>query len=320
VTAARSFVLLRPRGFCAGVVRAIDAVRAALERYGPPVYVRHEIVHNEHVIRELEAAGAVFVDELEQVPAGARVMFSAHGVAPSVRDDARRLGLDPIDATCPLVTKVHLQAIRLDRRGFTILLIGHPGHVEVAGTRGEAPGATQVVASVADAEAVVVADPERVAYLTQTTLSMDDVADIVAVLVRRFPKIQPPERDDICYATANRQSAVRAMADRLDLVLVVGSRTSSNSRSLVETARRSGVEAALVPDPSSLPWSLLGDARRVGVTSGASTPESLLQQVVQRLARAGFRDEPGIAIVTEDVHFSLPPGLRDRPNRNLKPA
>jgi 4-hydroxy-3-methylbut-2-enyl diphosphate reductase len=304
------------------VVRAIDAVRAALERYGRPIYVRHEIVHNEHVIRELEAAGAVFVDELEEIPAGARVMFSAHGVPPSVREDARLRGLEAIDATCPLVTKVHHQALRLDREGFTILLIGHPEHVEVAGTKGEAPDATLVVASVADAETVAVPDPERVAYLTQTTLSIEDVADIVAVLVRRFPKLRPPVSEDICYATANRQSAVRAMADRLDLVLVVGSPTSSNSRSLLATAKRAGVRAALVPDPTSLPWSLLENARCVGVTSGASTPESLLQEVVQRLARAGFGEQEEVTMVTEDVRFSPPPGLREgrQLTRGLKSA
>lgn len=306
---SKRLVLIRPRGFCAGVVRAVDAVWIALERFGPPIFVRHEIVHNEHVLRELESAGAVFVDELDEVPSGARVFFSAHGVSPAVREEATRRGLVPIDATCPLVSKVHQQAIRLDRQGFTILLIGHGGHVEVAGTRGEAPRSTIVISTVAEAEAVAVPDEEGVGYLTQTTLSMADVADIVSTLRRRFPALREPASQDICYATENRQTAVQAVAERCDVILVVGSRSSSNSASLVATARRAGVRSALVPDPAAVPWSDLTDANTIGLTSGASTPESLFDSVADRLVSAGFALTEAVEIVRETVTFALPPGL-----------
>jgi len=305
----RRLLLIRPRGFCAGVVRAVDAVWIALERFGPPIYVRHEIVHNEHVLRELETAGAVFVDDLDDVPPGARVFFSAHGVSPAVRDEARRRGLVPIDATCPLVSKVHQQAIRLDRQGFTILLIGHGGHVEVAGTRGEAPRSTIVISTVEQAESVEVPDEERVGYLTQTTLSMADVADIVSTLRRRFPALKEPASQDICYATENRQAAVQAVAGRCDVILVVGSRSSSNSASLVETARRAGVRSALVPEPTAVPWGDLADANTVGLTSGASTPETLFESVAERLVSGGFALTEDVEIVRETVTFALPPGL-----------
>jgi 4-hydroxy-3-methylbut-2-enyl diphosphate reductase len=309
---SRRLVLIRPRGFCAGVVRAVDAVWLALERFGPPIYVRHEIVHNEHVLRELGSAGAVFVDELDEVPTGARVFFSAHGVSPAVRDEAKQRGLLTIDATCPLVSKVHQQAIRLDRQGFTILLIGHRAHVEVAGTSGEAPRSTIVISSVEEAEAVVVADPDRVGYLTQTTLSMADVADIVSALRRRFPALKEPASQDICYATENRQTAVQAVAERCDVILVVGSNRSSNSLSLVETARRAGVRSALVPDPEAVPWAELADAGTVGLTSGASTPDALFHSVVERLERGGFALSEEVEVVHETMTFALPPGLTDQ--------
>lgn len=307
----KQLVLIQPRGFCAGVVRAIDAVRLALERFGPPIYVRHDIVHNEQVLVELESAGAIFVKELDEVPEGSHVFFSAHGVAPAVREEAARRNLKAMDATCPLVAKVHQQAIRLDRAGFTIILIGHRDHVEILGTQGEAPTATMLVSSVAEAETVQIPDPGRVGYLTQTTLSIGDVEDIVATLERRFPSIRPPVSEDICYATSNRQAAVRAVAPRVDVVLVVGSPVSSNSRSLVATAERAGAVAALVPAPPAIPWPLLQDVSRVGITSGASTPEVLFHGVVRELVSAGFDRQDEIRVLDEDVTFATVPVLRD---------
>ncbi len=308
----KQLLLLEPRGFCAGVERAVDAVWTALERFGAPVYVRHEIVHNQHVVQALEAAGAIFVEHLDQVPAGARVFFSAHGVSPAVREDAARRGLATIDATCPLVSKVHRQAIGLDRQGFTIVLVGHRDHVEVAGTSGEAPRSTIVVSSVEEAEALELPDPDRVGYLTQTTLSLDDVRDTVAVLERRFPRIRPPASQDICYATENRQSAVRAVARLCDAVLVVGSTRSSNSGSLVETARRAGVAAALVEHPDRVPWELLANATNVALTAGASTPEDVFQAVVRVLVAGGFESIERVEVLSEDVTFAPPPELSRR--------
>ena len=264
----KKIVLLRPRGFCAGVVRAIDVVKIALELYGAPIYVRKEIVHNKHVVDELRAAGAIFVEELNEVPAGARVIFSAHGVSPTVRREAAERDLQVIDATCPLVTKVHLEAVRFARKDFTIVLIGHKDHDEVIGTLGEAPDVTKLVSSVEDVDQLAVADPEKVGYITQTTLSLDETKDIVARLKERFPKIQGPPAQDICYATENRQLAVKAVAPMCQLLLVVGSQNSSNSRRLVEVCEKEGVRSYLIDDLSEIRPEWLRDVDTVAVTAG----------------------------------------------------
>jgi 4-hydroxy-3-methylbut-2-enyl diphosphate reductase len=305
----KKVLLLTPRGFCAGVVRAIDVVRIALDLYGPPVYVRKEIVHNRHVVDDLRTAGAIFVDELTEVPAGARVIFSAHGVAPSVRQEAQRRGLRVIDATCPLVTKVHLEAVRFARLGYAILLIGHPEHDEVIGTLGEAPEHTIVVSSEEEAESVEVASPDRVGYITQTTLSLDEARVIVDVLKRRFPGIQAPPAQDICYATENRQQAVKAIAPHCQLLLVVGSQNSSNSRRMVEVAENTGVPAHLVDDWREVRPEWLEGANTVAVTAGASAPENLVQEIVDSLRRAGFTRLEEVVVKDEDVRFTLPPEL-----------
>lgn len=305
----KRLLLTRPRGFCAGVVRAVDAAHLALQQFGTPIYMRHAIVHNAHVVGELEAAGAVFVEDLSEVPNGSRVFFSAHGVAPAIRDQAREQGLKVVDATCPLVSKVHQQAVRMSRAGYTIVLIGHRDHVEVEGTRGEASASTVVVSSVAEVDQLWVPDPSRVCYLTQTTLSLDDVRDIVSALERRFPMIRPPPSQDICYATENRQTAVRAVARRSDMVLVVGSHTSSNSRSLAATARSEGVPSALVTDVAAVPWRRVDPVRTLGLTSGASTPEWVVQEFVTELGIRGFRDVEEVEVLREDVTFRLPKGV-----------
>lgn len=302
-------ILLTPRGFCAGVVRAIDVVKIALDVYRPPLYVRKEIVHNRHVVEELRAAGAIFVEELSEVPSGARVIFSAHGVSPAVRREARERNLHVIDATCPLVTKVHLEALKFAREGFTILLIGHRDHDEVIGTMGEAPESTIVVASEEEAEQVQVPDPDRVCYLTQTTLSLDETRGIVDVLKRRFPAIQGPPAQDICYATENRQLAVKAVAPLCQLLLVVGSQNSSNSRRMVEVARNAGVEAHLVDGPEDVKPEWLDRIQTVVVTAGASAPEILVQGLVAWLRRRGFTSVEEMEIKAEDVRFSLPAEL-----------
>jgi 4-hydroxy-3-methylbut-2-enyl diphosphate reductase len=305
--AGKRILLLTPRGFCAGVVRAIDVVKIALGLYGAPIYVRKEIVHNRHVVEELRAAGAVFVEELGEVPPGARVIFSAHGVAPQVRSEARERGLQVIDATCPLVTKVHLEAVRFARDGYTIVLIGHKDHDEVIGTLGEAPGSTVLVSGPDEVESLEVHDPERVAYLTQTTLSLDETTEVVARLRARFPRIQGPPAQDICYATENRQLAVKAVAPLCDLLLVVGSQNSSNSRRLVEVCKRAGVPAYLVDDQSELREAWLGRARTVAVTAGASAPENLVAELIDCLQRRwGFASLEEVEIKEEDVRFSLP--------------
>jgi 4-hydroxy-3-methylbut-2-enyl diphosphate reductase len=305
--AGKRILLLTPRGFCAGVVRAIDVVKIALGLYGAPIYVRKEIVHNRHVVEELRAAGAVFVEELSEVPPGARVIFSAHGVAPQVRSEARDRGLQVIDATCPLVTKVHLEAVRFARDGYTIVLIGHKDHDEVIGTLGEAPGSTVLVSGPDEVESLEVHDPERVAYLTQTTLSLDETTEVVARLRARFPRIQGPPAQDICYATENRQLAVKAVAPLCDLLLVVGSQNSSNSRRLVEVCKRAGVPAYLVDDQSELREAWLGRARTVAVTAGASAPENLVAELIDCLQRRwGFASLEEVEIKEEDVRFSLP--------------
>jgi 4-hydroxy-3-methylbut-2-enyl diphosphate reductase len=305
----KKVLLLRPRGFCAGVVRAIDVVKLALEVYGPPIYVRREIVHNRHVVEELRAAGAIFVEELDEVPEGSRVIFSAHGVAPSVREQARARNLEVIDATCPLVTKVHLEAIRFARLGYTIVLIGHRDHDEVIGTMGEAPHCTVVVSSIEEVDQLAPPDPQRVAYITQTTLSLDETRHIVERLRERFPALQGPPAQDICYATENRQLAVKAVAPLCQLLLVVGSRNSSNSRRLVEVARNAGVTAYLVDDASELKPEWFEGVDTVAVTAGASAPEYLVQELLRALARQGFEHVEEVALKDEDVRFTLPPQL-----------
>ena len=307
-------LLAAPRGFCAGVDRAIEIVERALALHGRPVYVRHEIVHNRHVVDRLRAMGAIFVDELAEVPAGSVVVFSAHGVSPAVREEAASRGLRPIDATCPLVTKVHFEARRHDLEGREILLIGHAGHVEVEGTMGEAPERMTLVESVADAERVAVRDPARVAFLTQTTLSVDDTRAIIEVLRRRFPSIAGPPQEDICYATQNRQNAVKGLAERLDLLLVVGAPNSSNSRRLVEVGRAAGVRSELVEEAADIDPAWCAGARTVGVTAGASAPEELVRSIVDRLRTLGGGDPEEVPTVVENVHFALPPELARRPS------
>jgi 4-hydroxy-3-methylbut-2-enyl diphosphate reductase len=306
---AKKIILLRPRGFCAGVVRAIDVVRIALRAYGAPIYVRKEIVHNRHVVEELRDAGAVFVEELDEVPFGARVIFSAHGVAPSVREDAKRRKLQVIDATCPLVTKVHLEAVKFARQGFTIILIGHKDHDEVIGTLGEAPESTELVSTVEDVDRLEVKDPERVAYITQTTLSLEETRDIVARLKERFPKIKGPAAQDICYATENRQIAVKAVVPLCQTLLVVGSQNSSNSRRLVEVCEKSGVPAYLIDDLTEVDPGWLENVETVAVTAGASAPENLVQQLIVSLQDRGFREVEEMEVREEDVRFNLPAEL-----------
>jgi len=301
--------LLKPRGFCAGVVRAIEIVELALDLYGPPIYVRKEIVHNRHVVEKLTARGAIFVDETEDVPPGACVVFSAHGVSPAVRDEARRRNLRVIDATCPLVTKVHLEAVRFARLGFTIVLIGHPEHDEVIGTLGEAPQQTRVVSSAEQVDQLEVPDPASVAYLTQTTLSLDETRHIIDRLRERFPLIQGPPAQDICYATQNRQEAVKAVAPHSDLLLVVGSDNSSNARRLVEVSECLSVPARLVDDASEVDPAWLSPAQRVAVTAGASTPEYLVQDLIAHLNRQRFDRVEEVELAQEDVRFALPPEL-----------
>jgi 4-hydroxy-3-methylbut-2-enyl diphosphate reductase len=307
--AGKKIFLLKPRGFCAGVVRAIDVVKIALDLYGPPVYVRKEIVHNKHVVDELRDAGAIFVEELEEVPSGGRAIFSAHGVAPSVRRQARERRLDIIDATCPLVTKVHLEAVRFARDGFSIVLIGHKDHDEVIGTLGEVPERSFLVETVEDADRLDVPDPTRVRFLTQTTLSLDETRDIVNRLKERFPLIQGPPAQDICYATENRQMAVKAISGAVDLLLVVGSQNSSNSKRLVEVGDNFGVRSYLVNDRSDVDAVWLEGVKNVGVTAGASAPEHLVQELIEFLKDAGFHQLEEIELVDEDVRFSLPSEL-----------
>lgn len=306
----RKIMLLRPRGFCAGVVRAIDVVKIVLSLYGAPVYVRKEIVHNRHVVDELREAGAVFVDELSEVPAGSRVIFSAHGVSPSVRQEARERGLQVIDATCPLVTKVHLEAVRFARQNYTIVLIGHKDHDEVVGTLGEAPESTVLVESVEDIERLEVKDPSRVVYITQTTLSLDETKDIVARLRERFPAIKGPAAQDICYATENRQLAVKAVAPQCGTLLVVGSQNSSNSRRLVEVCAQAGIPAYLVDDQRDVSPAWLENVRTVAVTAGASAPEHLVQELLDYLRNVhNFNTVEEVELKEEDVRFSLPSSL-----------
>jgi len=303
-------LLAAPRGYCAGVERAIDIVEVALATYGPPVYVRKQIVHNLHVVRDLEAKGAVFVEELDEVPEGARVVFSAHGVAPEVHQQARDRDLRVVDATCPQVTKVHQEARKFAGRGYEIVLVGHAGHEEVAGTMGQAPAAVHLVGDEQEAARVEVADPERVAYLTQTTLSVDETAGVIDTLRRRFPVLAGPRSDDICYATQNRQAAVKALARQCQLVLVIGAENSSNSKRLVEVARNSGCASHLVAEASAVDPAWFEGVETVGVTSGASAPEWLVDELVAALRQRGASEVREVEVVPEDVHFALPGTLR----------
>ena len=305
----KSVLLLKPRGFCAGVVRAIDIVELALQAFGPPIYVRKEIVHNRFVVSDLASRGAVFVDSVDEVPTGVRLVYSAHGVAPSVRRGAEERNLQVIDATCPLVTKVHLEAIRFAKCHGTILLIGHRDHDEVIGTVGEAPDQTIVVSTTEEAEAVEVPDGS-IAYLTQTTLSLDEAQSIINVLKRRFPQIKAPPAKDICYATENRQIAIKHIASKADVLLVVGSQNSSNSMRMVEVGAKHGLSGYLIDDEGDIAPAWLENARTVAVSAGASAPESLVRRVLEHLRRMGFGDVVEVEAVEEEVHFPLPRELR----------
>ena len=306
---AKVLLRVRPRGFCAGVVRAVDIVELALETHGAPVYVHHEIVHNTYVVEQLRRRGAIFVEAISEVPHGGVLVFSAHGVPPTVRDEARERSLRVIDATCPLVTKVHLEAKKFAREKRTIILIGHRDHQEIVGTSGEAPDRTLVVDSVEEVDALIVDDPDRLAFLTQTTLSLYDTQEIVARLRQRFPNIVGPASDDICYATQNRQEAVEQVAKDVDLILVVGSQNSSNSNRLVELAQRLDIKAQLIDAATDIDPKWLEGIRRVGLTAGASAPEVLVEQVSERLAQFGFTDQRDLDLIREDVRFTLPAEL-----------
>jgi 4-hydroxy-3-methylbut-2-en-1-yl diphosphate reductase len=303
-------LLAAPRGYCAGVDRAVQTVEHALELYGEPVYVRKEIVHNKHVVSELEKRGAIFVDQETEVPEGEMVVFSAHGVAPSVHANAARRRLRTIDATCPLVTKVHVEARKFAKDGYTIVLIGHEGHEEVEGTTGEAPDRTVLVQTEADVDALEVEDPNRIAYITQTTLSVDETSSIIARLREKFPKAVGPKTDDICYATTNRQYAVKQLAQKCDLVLVIGSTNSSNSNRLVEVAREHGAASHLIDNHLQVDEAWLEGVEVVGITSGASAPEELVERLVAYFRERGATDISELRTVDEDVRFMLPGEIR----------
>jgi 4-hydroxy-3-methylbut-2-enyl diphosphate reductase len=307
---SKRVLVAAPRSFCAGVVRAIDIVEKLLEQHGPPVYVRHEIVHNVHVVRDLEARGAVFVESEDDVPEGALVVLSAHGVAPQVYRRCEERNLKVVDAVCPLVSKVHAEARRYAGRGLKIALVGHAGHVEVEGTMGEAPEAIELVETPEDVAKLELEDGEQLAYLTQTTLSLDDTADVVDSLRERFPDLVGPPSADICYATQNRQDAVKKICEEATVVLVVGSRTSSNANRLVEVARSRGAEAYLIDDEGDLEETWLEGHETVGLTAGASSPDLLVDRVVDRLAQLGFGEREEVEITREDVFFRLPSELR----------
>src|SRR3954470_12378030 len=309
-TAPKKLLLAAPRGYCAGVDRAVQTVERALELYGPPVYVRKEIVHNKHVVEQLRERGAVFVEEGSEVPKGETVVFSAHGVSPAVHAEAEARDLKKIDATCPLVTKVHVEAKKFAAQGYTIVLLGHEGHEEVEGTMGEAPDHFVLVETEEDVDALEVEDPGRMAYLTQTTLSVDETDRIIIRLRERFPSIVGPRTDDICYATTNRQMAVRQMARECDLVLVIGSRNSSNSNRLVEVARDHGADSYLVDNETQVREEWLEGKRVVGISSGASAPEELVQRLVEFFRARGTQDVAEFEVVQEDVRFMLPKEIR----------
>jgi 4-hydroxy-3-methylbut-2-en-1-yl diphosphate reductase len=304
-------LLVSPRGYCAGVERAVDTVEQALELYGAPVYVRKQIVHNQHVVHELEERGAIFVDSEEEVPHGSTLVFSAHGVAPSVYENAAARGHHTIDATCPLVTKVHVQARRYAAEGYTIILVGHAGHEEIEGTMGEAPDSIILIESIEDAEALELPEDTKLAYITQTTLSVDETAEIIATLRRRFPQIRAPQKEDICYATSNRQWAVKEMLPLVDLLLVIGSKNSSNSNRLVEVARANGVQSHLIEDETEIDEGWLEGVETIGITSGASAPERLVVRVCDWFRSRGIDDiKPYELDVREDITFRLPVELR----------
>ena len=305
-------LLAEPRGFCAGVDRAIEIVERALKKFGAPIYVRHEIVHNTYVVNDLKAKGAIFIEDLADVPPGATLVFSAHGVSQAVRHEAQQRGFSVFDATCPLVTKVHVEVAKLHKEGYDFIMIGHKGHPEVEGTMGQLDEGIYLVEDVADVERLVLPQTERIAVVTQTTLSVDDAAEILAAVKRRFPSVREPKKQDICYATQNRQDAVKVLAPSVDVVIVVGSPTSSNSNRLQELAQRLGTPAYMVDQPDDLRAEWLDGKRRVGLTAGASAPDILVQQVIERLRSLGalsVRSLPGVA---ESVHFPLPMGLGDR--------
>jgi 4-hydroxy-3-methylbut-2-enyl diphosphate reductase len=308
-SATKRILLLKPRGFCAGVVRAIDIVQIALETFGAPIYVRKEIVHNSYVVNDLAQKGAIFVNELDEVPEGARVIYSAHGVSPAVRARAKQRGLKVIDATCPLVTKVHMEAIKFSKKGYSLVLVGHRDHEEVEGTQGEAPDVTQVVSTVEEVEALVVPDPDKVAYLTQTTLSLDEAGTMIRALKKRFPNIAGPHAQDICYATENRQTAVKNVAHGADVVLVVGSRNSSNSNRLVEVSRNLGTSSYLIDKADDIQPEWLEGASSVAITAGASAPEILVQDVVLFLQGKGYGSVEEVEVMPENVRFGLPPEI-----------
>jgi 4-hydroxy-3-methylbut-2-en-1-yl diphosphate reductase len=305
----KKLLLLKPRGFCAGVVRAIDIVRIALEAFGPPIYVRKEIVHNRFVVEELQEKGAIFVDSVEEVPNGERVIYSAHGVSPEVREASTHRNLRVIDATCPLVTKVHVEAVKFAKEGNSLILIGHRDHDEVIGTLGEAPQVTQVVGSPEEVKSLTVPDPERVAYLTQTTLSLDETKDIIAALKAKFPNIKGPAAQDICYATENRQVAVKDIASESDLLLVVGSENSSNSNRLVEVARNLGTNAHLIDSFLNIKPAWLDGVKTIALTAGASAPECLVEEVVKFLVSKGYDNVQELEVMPENVRFGLPPEI-----------
>src|SRR5271154_1535370 len=307
--AEKRVLLLKPRGFCAGVVRAIDIVRIALETFGAPIYVRKEIVHNGFVVNELAEKGAIFVDDIDDVPSGMRVIYSAHGVSPAVRERSKERQLKVIDATCPLVTKVHVEAVKFAKLGYSLVLIGHRDHDEIEGTLGEAPDVTQVVSNVAEVHSLVVPDPDRVAYLTQTTLSLDEARDIITALKARFPNIVGPHSQDICYATENRQVAVRNVAPGANLVLVVGSTNSSNSNRLVEVSNNLGTKAYLIDNSAAIDPKWLEGVDSVAVTAGASAPEVLVEDVINYLQQNGYSRVEEVEVMPENVRFGLPPEI-----------
>ncbi len=304
-------ILAQPRGFCAGVERAIQIVEVALEQYGPPIYVKHEIVHNRRVVETLKAKGVRFVEEIDQVPEGAITVFSAHGVSRKVESDAEKFGLNSIDATCPLVTKVHKEGQRFSKRGCEIVLIGHENHPEVEGTLGQIDGLIHLVGNVEDVASLKVKDPSKIAYITQTTLSIDDTREVIEALIKRFPKITGPDINDICYATQNRQVAIRELASKVDFIIVVGAQNSSNSNRLCEVGKDAGVRSRLVDDPNQIDPSWFEGVDVVGISAGASTPEELVQNVIERLRKITDLNISTMKGITETVKFKLPSALRE---------
>ena len=312
---SKEILLAQPRGFCAGVDRAIEIVERAIAQFGAPIYVRHEIVHNRYVVDELSAKGAIFVEDLAEVPPGSHLVFSAHGVSRAVKVEADERGLSVFDATCPLVTKVHVEVAKMRAEGMEIVMIGHHGHPEVEGTMGQSDGGMYLIETIEDIEQLQVRDPNRLAYVTQTTLSVDDTAGIIDALKRRFPNVAEPKKSDICYATTNRQQAVKFMAPQVELLIVVGSPSSSNSSRLREVAEKNGVESYMVDDASQIDATWITGKTRIGVTAGASAPEVLVQQVITRLRALGVTSVRELDGVQEHVTFPLPKGLSARPEQ-----